>query len=448
MVIDYSESNSILSKNLQALSEQNKDFWSFRGSHGRAYGHGLFQYPAMMVPKVTETIIDKIIGVDENIEIISDPFAGSGTVLTESMLRGRDFYGTDINPLAILLCQVKSGPFYIEELDSKINVLLERINADKKTNIEVDFNNRNKWFTKSAQIWLSKIRRAIQAEDVLWARRFFWVALAETIRLISNSRTSTFKLHIRPTRDIEERKLNINTLNVFIRTLNHSFEEYTYLSLKLQQNDLLEKGHYKKNVQISFADVRTFVYTYKSDVIITSPPYGDNDTTVPYGQHSYLPLQWIDFMDIDPILNKYELLKTTHEIDGRSLGGHRTITTDEVENLFNQSNSLKQYINNLCDKPNDRRTRVITFFRDLNKCIDPILRGLNDGGIMVWILGNRKVGGQRVPLDMILTDLFANRNASVFCELTRKIPSKRMALKNNIADTMSDEIILLIRKAL
>jgi site-specific DNA-methyltransferase (cytosine-N4-specific) len=150
----------------------------------------------MMVPQVTKSIMDKIIEVHPDIQIISDPFVGSGTVLTETMLRGLSFAGIDINPLAVLLCRVKSGPFYIEPLSQKIDELKERIKIDKNMNIEIDFYNRNKWFTKSVQIWLSKIHRGIKREGTLWARRFFWVALAETVRITSNSRTSTFKLHI------------------------------------------------------------------------------------------------------------------------------------------------------------------------------------------------------------------------------------------------------------
>jgi site-specific DNA-methyltransferase (cytosine-N4-specific) len=313
-------------------------------------------------------------------------------------------------------------------------------------NIEVNFFNRNKWFTKGVQIWLSKIRRAIQAEDILWARRFFWVALAETIRLTSNSRTSTFKLHIRAEKDITERRTNVNPLEIFYKTLDHNLAEYNNLFLKLQENNLLVDGQYKYNTQISFADVKSHDYSTKSDVIITSPPYGDNVTTVPYGQHSYLPLQWIDFSDIDLCLKKEELLKSTREIDNRSLGGHREITEKDMDSLFQKSENLKHFTMNLFDKPKDRIVKVAAFFRDLDMCIDPVLNGLNTGGIMVWVLGNRKVGRQRVPLDKILVDLFEKRGVTVFCQLARKIPSKRMALKNSITDTMSDEIILLMRK--
>jgi site-specific DNA-adenine methylase len=447
MTIDYNGYNSLLNKKLQALSEKDKDYWSFRGNANREYGHGLFQYPAMMVPQVTRVIIDKIIEVQPDVKIISDPFVGSGTVMTESMLRGLSFCGTDINPLAILLCQVKSGPFFISELIEKSAALKANIKQDKKTNIEVDFFNRNKWFTRSVQIWLSKIRRTIQMEESLWARRFFWVALAETIRLASNSRTSTFKLHIRTEKNIEERRAAIDPLELFYKTLDRNLAEYNNLFLKLQENNLLVNGQYEYNTRITFADVRSHDYSTKSDVIITSPPYGDNITTVPYGQHSYLPLQWIDFSDIDLCLKKEELLKSTREIDNQSLGGHQKITEKDINDLFQQSESLKHFFMGLHDKAKDKIVKVAAFFRDLDMCIDPILNGLNAGGIMVWVLGNRKVGKQRVPLDKILVDLFKKRGVTVFCQLARKIPSKRMALKNNMTDTMSDEIILLMRKA-
>jgi hypothetical protein len=72
------------------------------------------------------------------------------------------------------------------------------------------------------------------------------------------------------------------------------------------------------------------------DVVITSPPYGDNITTVPYGQYSFLPLQWIDFNDIHPAAKK-ECLNTTHEIDHRSLGGIRRIDAGVVADLHQRS---------------------------------------------------------------------------------------------------------------
>jgi site-specific DNA-methyltransferase (cytosine-N4-specific) len=90
---------------------------------------------------------------------------------------------------------------------------------------------------------------------------------------------------------------------------------------------------------------------------------------------------------------------------------------------------------------------VIAFFRDLNKSIASISQSLNPGGLMVWILGNRIVGGKRVPLDKVVAELLNNYKISLLTTIIRQIPSKRMAIKNNGANTMSAESILLMRKA-
>jgi len=444
--MEYNNVNTLISKRLQTLSEKDKDYWSFKGKSNREYGHGLFQYPAMMVPQVTQAIIDNILIIHPEIKTVCDPFVGSGTVMTESMIHGLSFFGTDINPLAILLCQVKSGPFFTTELETKSEILKNKIMNDKKTNYEVNFDNMDKWFTKSALINLSKIRRSIKIEKETWARRFFWIALAETIRLTSNSRTSTFKLHTRTEEDILERKKSINVLTTFYDVLDHNLLEYRKLYTKLDENDFLQGGYYNQDIHIALADTRKVNTKIKADMIITSPPYGDNLTTVPYGQHSYLPLQWIDLFDIDSRLDKDKLLVTTNRIDSKSLGGHKKLEKEEMLKLVEKSLNLRNFKNHLQNEPSDKINKVITFFNDLDRCIDPILKNLRKNGIMVWVLGNRRVCKEKVPLDKILSDLFEKRNVSVFCELTRKIPSKRMALKNNLTETMSDEVILLMRR--
>ncbi|MFA6717216.1 MAG: hypothetical protein WCS27_17690, partial [Victivallaceae bacterium] len=201
MIVVQNHHDLMLRQQLESLTERDKDYWSFRGNSRREYGHGMFQYPAMMVPQVVESILKQTCAVHPDIERVGDPFSGSGTIMTESMMRGLAFSGTDINPLAVLLCRVKSGPFFINALKYKTEELLARIEKDNRWAIEVDFPNRNKWFAREIQIALSKLRRAIRKENALWARRFFWVALAETVRATSNSRTSTFKLHIRTPED-------------------------------------------------------------------------------------------------------------------------------------------------------------------------------------------------------------------------------------------------------
>lgn len=397
-----------------------------------------------MVPQVARSVLQQLCEVHPDIERVGDPFAGSGTILTESLLRGLSFCGTDINPLAVLLCRVKAGPFFVEALAAKAADLLARVDSDTNTAIDIHFANQEKWFRSDVQVALSRIRRAIFREGSRWARRFFWIGMAEAVRLSGNSRTSTFKLHIRLSEDIAAR--TFDAIGVFRRAIERNLGHMKAQETCLREAGYLRRGHYYTPIDITLGDTRQSSGSALSDIILTSPPYGDNATTVPYGQYSYLPLQWIDLSDIDPGAGA-EHLRSTHEIDARSLGGSWRIKQSDREHLADNSPAFRRCLAQLQKEPLDRSNRVTAFFRDLDSCLGSILQGLRPGGLMVWTLGNRKVGGQRIPLDTIVSELLATHRASLLCKLTRHISSKRMAPKNNIADTMSTEAILVMRKA-
>lgn len=445
MINITAQSDALLNGRLDGLTELDADYWSFKDDSRREHGHGLFQYPAMMVPQMVEAIIDEIVGVHPEIERVTDPFAGSGTILTESMRKGFAFAGRDINPLAILLCRTKAGPFFSTAIRDGIDELIARIGADHGTGIEASFAGLKKWFQPETSTALSRIRRCIRQDTSLTSRRFFWVALAETVRLTSNSRTSTFKLHIRPEEEIRDRQLD--PIALFQRVLNRNLDNINTLVDELRADGFLQHGHYTGDIAIGLDDSRHRFADVEGqcDLLITSPPYGDNVTTVPYGQFSYLPLQWIDLDDIDPRAQA-EYLRTTHEIDYRSLGGSRRIKAGVADGLREQSRTLGRLLDRLAEEPRDRAQRVTAFFRDLNESLTSILATLRPGGLMVWVLGNRRVADKKVPLDRILTELLEALGAAQVATLKRQIHSKRMALKNSVAKTMSAETILVMRK--
>jgi len=445
MIAVHDHHDEMLRRRFKSLTEADKDYWSFKGNSRREYGHGMFQYPAMMVPQVVEAILTQACSVHPDIERVGDPFSGSGTIMTESMMRGLAFSGTDINPLAVLLCRVKSGPFLIDALKDKADDLLAQVEEDGRWAVEANFPNRDKWFGREVQIALSKVRRAIRKERTNWARRFFWVALADVARATSNSRTSTFKLHIRTQEDINSRFCD--PVSTFKKVLARNIQHFEEQATKLSESDQLVRGHYQREIAVSLADVRNVKGQADVDIVVTSPPYGDNTSTVPYGQYSYLPLQWVDLWDIDVNIDA-DCLASTYEIDTRSLGGSKRVKKEEADYIKDRSPAFRNYIKSLDKQPRDRALRVTAFFRDLDACLFPILKSLRPGGLMVWTLGNRKVGGKRVPLDRILEDMLQAHRATLLCKLTRRISSKRMAPKNNIAETISNETILVMRKAM
>ncbi len=403
------------------------------------------QYPAMMVPQMVRALLEEIVAVFPEVKRVADPFVGSGTVLTETMLRGLEFYGRDVNPLAVLLCRTKAGPFFPEAAYERIDEALAVAKRDRSKRVEVEFPGQKKWFTSKALIALSRLRRAIAQEPSLWARRFLWVAMAETVRLTSNSRTSTFKLHIRPSKEILNR--SASPLAIFENVVKANLRRYQSLADALRAQQHTSKGRYSKYVQVQLSDTR-LPFTQEAatcDVVITSPPYGDNATTVPYGQYSYLPLQWIDLVDIGAEVSP-AFLATTHAIDRRSLGGSRKRGAMEIGELLKVSQTLRRTLSALKDAPPDRAKRVGSFVHDLDLCLSGIDSMLKPGGIMVWVLGNRRVAGKVVRLDSILVELLATRNLSLVTSIRRGIPSKRMAHRNKTTKTMLSESIVVLRK--
>ena len=436
---------SRLQDRLTALSAHSEDFWAFKDDSDRDLAHSLFQYPAMMVPRLQRVLLDELLEADPTSQSIFDPYVGSGTVMTEAMLRGLNFGGVDVNPLAVLLCRAKAGPYLHEAYADEARFVVATASSDRATRVEAAFPGLEKWFNPRVIQELSALRRAISRQPDLAMRRFLWVALAETVRLTSNSRTSTVKLHMRSTPDIDHR-MHLSPIDVLSRVAIRNAASLRDQSNLLVERGLAMSGHYQHDVQVRIGDARNppdaVSRTY--DMVMTSPPYGDNHTTVTYGQHSFLPLQWIDLADIEDGLDA-ECIRSTHEIDARGLGGSLKEALKRVDVLRDRSPSLRVTLDELATRPTNGAKRVSAFISDFEESLDPILRRLKRNGLMLWIVGDRKVNGLTVPTTNIITELLGNR-AELIAAIDRPIKNKRHAHRNSVAATMTHEAILVYRK--
>ena len=404
----------------------------------------LLNYPAMMVPSSLDPIVESLKKFCSDKPAFIDPFMGASNSLVIGMKYGFEVYGQDINPLSVLLSQVKTS-LYNESHLTKINKQISmKILKDTSKARDVSFTNRDKWFTEKVQIKLSKIRRAIKSEKRLSIRKFFWVALAETVRVVSNDRTSTFKLHIRSQDDLARR--DIDPIAVFNKIVNRSIRDITSFNKELRELNLIESNQYKFKAKVKWGDSKEKIKTTKKfDLLITSPPYGDNHTTVTYGQFSYLPLQWIPMSDIDENIEMDYLLQI-HMIDSMSLGGKMLDSFEEIKvKMFSKSKNLKKYFASLNEDQKNKAKKVINFIYDLDITIDNALTRLKNGAYMLWTIGNRSVNGKVVQNDLILIDLMQSKGVELVTGLERDILSKRMPLRNNFSKTMKTEKILIFK---
>jgi site-specific DNA-methyltransferase (cytosine-N4-specific) len=425
------------------------DKWAFRSWAPREQSHGLFQYPAMMVPQMQRELM-MAMAADSGAVSVYDPFVGSGTTMAEAMLQGLDFLGSDINPLAVLLCRAKAGPFFTRALAAAGERVSARADASRTRTVALDWNGWEKWFRRDVAVHLSRLRQAIQAESRISTRRFLWVALAETVRLVSNSRTSTVKLHVRPKHEIDRK---IDVAGMFARTFKRNLQRFKEHADALTEQGLLtQNGHYVGDVAIHLHDVCAGSCPGAAEepygMLVSSPPYGDNKSTVPYGQHAYLPLQWVDMHDIDECADE-RFLATTHAIDSMSLGAPTRGALETIVATRAISPTLDATLTALAELPRDRGLRVAAFWRDLESSLDYILAGLEPGGLMAWTVGNRRVGGEQIAMDEILDELLRNRGCERVTVLRREIPDcrKRMASRNSVTATMSAERVLVLRRS-
>lgn len=436
------KTNKSIKKNIKAISSETLNGENYSRND---FARSILNYPAMMVPSVQEPIIERLSeALDKNVSLL-DPFMGASNTLVTGMKYGMNVFGQDINPLSILLSQVKTTFYQKEELVDADQRVISTINSDTSDVIEISFTNINKWFTEDVQINLSKIYRAIRREPNPRIRKFFWVALAETIRLTSNDRTSTFKMHMRPIEEINARQVSV--LKTFGSISKKNIKNFVdYISVLVEKGHI-KKGKYTKNAEAVWGDTNSGINTQKTfNLLVTSPPYGDNQTTVTYGQFSYLPLQWIPLEDID-IAIEMDYLKTAQAIDNRSLGGQIKENINDIEErVFEKSKTLKKFINQFKNGERKKAEKVTRFINDLDNSIDKMLPRMRKDSFLVWTIGNRNVNKQIVKNDLILNELFSYKGIYLFTDLERDILSKRMPGRNNFSDMMSKEKILIFKK--
>jgi DNA modification methylase len=108
-------------------SEKVDDSWSFKEldrSEISYLTHSYHTYPAKFIPQLAARLINENTNIGD---LVCDPFMGSGTTLVEAIVHGRRAYGTDINPVAVLVTKAKTTPIEPQKLERKVSSLKNAI---------------------------------------------------------------------------------------------------------------------------------------------------------------------------------------------------------------------------------------------------------------------------------------------------------------------------------
>jgi site-specific DNA-methyltransferase (cytosine-N4-specific) len=358
---------------------------------------------------------------------VFDPFHGSGTALYEAFEISSNIHlvGCDINPLANLITRVKLqgvSKFIYRDI-RKIENFIEKPDCI----YNYSFPNMKKWFRIDIIDSLALLRTAIMNIGSDKNRLYFWYILSDVIRFHSNSRSSTYKLHIKNDDAIEN--IENNVISSFLLSAEKYADKFNHESCNfvLYKNDIF--------------DIIYGIRKNSLDISITSPPYGDNATTVPYGQFSMLSLYTIPEYDLE--LEGWEL-KNYSIIDNRSMGGsEKPISFNDFEYSL-----IKNYLSCISIS---KQQKIIRYFKDYFCFLKELCRITKK--YIVLTLGNRTVDRVEINLELITRKFMENNNYINIDFAKRNIPRKRTPrITSNVhqrpVNSMNYEYILVYKKAI
>lgn len=393
--------------------------YDFKGENYSTHFPNLHKYPATMLPQIGIELF-KELKINKN--KLLDPYCGTGSSVLAGIASGfSEFHGFDINPLAILIAKARYTKLntkkllnYRKNVECAVYYEEENILPPPVTNI--DF-----WFSKRAIRDLSVIRNSILEEiDSKKYQSIFWLAFSETVRFVSYTRNSEFKLY----RMSEEKRKSFHpdVFELYFKNLDKILNTYIEVYIPLLKK---QKFHFYS---------KEFMHEKnKYDAVLTSPPYGDSRTTVAYGQFSTLSNEWIGFLN-------------SRKIDSQLMGGKK------VKTLYDKG-VLSSSIKKISKADHKRALEVSSFYMDLEQSIKGVSQAITHKGFSIYVVGNRTVKNVTLPTDQFIAEQFEKNGFRHILTYERSISSKVMPARNSPTNivgkkvkTMHEEYIIVCQK--
>lgn len=438
--------NALKWEELNLDYEGENKYASFFSSTGN-----LHTYPAKAVPEMVSDLIKKVMSI-KSIKTVLDPFVGSGTTALESKYLGLDFWGSDLNPLAVLLSKTKvltiDNTNYTKKRLSDFVQQVKKEYPDARLIPFYTFNSINYWFKEENIRELSflkykmdqfinnanKVNREMYALILL-------TAFSSTIRRVSLTRNGEFKLYRMSPSDIE--RFSINAIDEFedavthlldmLVVANNSYKKETISTICLQNAKSL---NYLKNKSI--------------DLVVTSPPYGDSKTTVAYGEFSKLSLQWME-----DLLKKYIRIEVADcNCDEQLLGGRKSEWSLQDEKDFYKSNevvNLETQIQSRIQEKKRDLARAKEVLEEMRGCINNkrfvSIDLLHKNEILYQLISERvrldiyrKIKNSKAGLKDKETKKLAKKNAGEYMKQMENIYSSKYVIRQTHLEEKLDKV--------
>lgn len=435
--------------------------WSW-AKRSDVYTHLMHKYPAKILPYIPIFFLSSEIYAEQD-EYVLDNFAGTGTVLLESIIHPylkRNAIGVEINPLARLIAKVKTTPLRMDELKDETKSLISRIKSFSGDAEIPEFPNRALWFSKRIQNELAKIRKCIEDVEDSDFRDFFLVCFSYIIREVSLADPKIAPPVIlkpehfskNPERQKEaaallRRKKWARPLSYFVRAVARNMKRVETL------NSVDELRSKKVEAEIIWDDARELkrgrlIANGKIDksnaeplrngcigLVITSPPYINAQK---YIRTTKFELFWLG------LVTEEEL----SALDRMFVGTERLFSNEYGELCLTGVQSADSVIQRIYERNKERAGIVSRYFKDMRQVIGETHRVLKKGGRFVLVVGDNTICGLTVESHRILADIATQDSGfEVETVLVDKIRSRGMITKRHETGGMVlDDWVVVLRK--
>lgn len=362
-------------------------FTSNFGEHVHRWAPYIQGFSASFVQSILDQYKD-----DYKSPVILDPFAGCGTVLTQSKLNGYKSIGTELNPLIQFIADAKVNSWDIDP-----DLLFETLSSIPK-NLRTP------------------------APNFLKSENQFSKGVLENLELLKGGIDSI------PTKTIKQKKVKNLLLLAFASILIDCSNlkrtpclgywrdkkvtddaPWTLIKQKVKDicNDLaVLQSKYKKSInvesKVSLANAMNHKHEHMFDLIITSPPYMNG---LDYVINYKIEMAWLGF--------------TKEAKDAKKIKDNLVVCDNVSKGLireFAQTNS--KYTNSWIEeikanieknikrrgnyRRNDMPYIVHKYFDDIYKVMKTVTKSLKPSGRFILVVGDSLIADVYVPTDLIL----------------------------------------------
>ena len=412
--------------------------------------HLLHPYPAKLLTHIPFFFLANSILSREG-DTVADPFCGSGTVLLESILAGRQGIGADCNPLARLITHVKTCPIPTPVLKTATNRLFERLERDRSDCESLpDVVNLRYWFHPNVIRQLSALLHSIERTRRSDVRDFFRVCFSSCVRKVSLAdprlavpvrlRHGQYPRghYLRKKTDDHLRSLrHVNVAVKFSEIVNANTRRMATISSIDNLPTASIVSSEARQLKISRASLQTSQQDAQShavQLVITSPPYPGAQK---YIRASSLSLGWLG------LCNSKELFAYKRRTIGREEIRKSERQTFRSSGLASADCVLRE----LYQGDEVRATIASTYLREMRDAIVESWNHLCRGGFFVLVAANNQIGGRNFSTQRYLQNIAEDTGFQTILRLTDDIRSRGLMTKRNkTAGVITQETVMLFKK--